>query len=224
MPKRKYTSSFSRPKYKISKRRSYKPKMPTRYKVADMAYQALQGVNYIKGLVNSEKHMLDTTGTGVSITQAGTVTALSAIPQGDTIDSRNGNSVLAKTLFGRIELLFNTSATATFIRFVVIVDNQQVSDSPPAITDVLEAANTRAPLNKNTKGRYSVLLDKTYQLENNTKLIADKFNIPLDFHIKFNGTTGADIQKNGIYHFILSNEPTDQPLYSYYWRLSYHDN
>lgn len=217
---RKYNSSYT--KKKSTKKSVYKK--PMRYKVADMAYSAFQGVKYLKGLVNAELHSADFTNTGVSIPNTGSIVEFTTIAQGDNYNNRQGNSILAKYLFGRLEFVKHGSSNYTFIRVIYFVDTQQISDTSPAVTDVLASASTISPLNQFQKGRFSILKDMTVRLDTNVITHTEKVSLKLPFHIKYNGTSGGDLQKNGVYMLVIGSEPTNTPLYSYNMRISFYDN
>lgn len=219
---KKYNKGGKIYKRNFKKKKSYQK--PMRYKVADMAYQAFRGVNYLKGLVNAELHSADFTASAQNITNTGSVIPLTTIAQGDNYNNRQGNSILAKYLFGRMEFAKNSSATSTFIRLMFIQDTQQIGDTDPGIADILSSSSTISSLNQFQKGRFSVLRDTTIRLEPNQTTDVMKVNLKLPFHIKFNGTSGSDIQKNGVYLVVLSNESTNYPVFSYNLRISFYDN
>lgn len=213
---------FIRKKKYGKKKRVYKK--PLRYKVADMAYSAFRGVRYLKGLVNAELHSADFSATGTAIPSSGSIVPFTAIAQGDNYNNRQGNSILAKYLFGRMEFVKNGSSNYTFIRVIFFRDTQQIGDTDPAVTDVLSSANTLSPLNQFQKGRFTIMKDMRVRLDTNKITSSYKIKIKLPFHIRYNGTTGGDLQKNGVYMLVIGSEPTNTPLYSYNFRISFYDN
>lgn len=212
---------------KYNNKRRYKKRAyvkPLRYKVADMAYQAYRGVSYLKGLVNAELHHYENTTSGTAISSTGHITNLTPISVGDNNSNRTGNSVLSKYLFGRMEFGKSSSASQTFIRIIIFCDQQQVADTAPAVADVLSSASTLSPLNSFQVGRFKILKDMVIRLDSNNTTYNEKINIKLPFHTKFNGTSGTDVQKNGVYILAISNEATNTPSYSYNLRYSFYDN
>lgn len=218
--------AYSRRSYRRYPTRRYrkKPEKPMRYKVADTAYKAYQGVQYLKGLVNAELHAFDNIETSRAVGTGGYVQTLNNIPIGDTNGDRTGNSLLAKYLFGRIHATRNTAATNTFIRVMIVQDTQQISDSAPAISDVLQTVNVLSPLNKNTFNRFKVLKDMTIRLDDNQTSDNYKINIKLPFHCHYNGSLATDIQKNGLYVMYVSNEAANAPFIDHNLRFSFYDN
>lgn len=221
--------------YRRQYKKSIRPKRQsqswTRYVTPNNAQKALAlakasyvGVKYIKGLVNSE--MLHTQGNATSnISSTGTVVHLSSIAQGDTSSGRTGNSILSRNLLLRIAIANNVSAVNTFHRVMLVWDTQQIGDTSPTISDILESVSYLSPLATATVGRFKILYTKTFSTNtvNNTNKIIDKY-FNFNKHIRYNGTAGADIQKNGLYLVMLSDQAINTPTYFYQYKLGYHDN
>lgn len=206
------------------RRRRRRPTKPMRYKVADTAYKAWKGVRYLKGLVNAEMHAFDNTNSVTINNSPGVVDHLSAIAVGDGNGDRSGLSILAKYLFGRLIFTKSPSATDTFIRMIIIKDNQQISDTPPTISQLLASTSVVSPLNKNTFNRFKILMDRTIRLDANKTSTNMKINLRLPYHTTYNGTSGTDIQKNGTYILFISNESVNLPSVQYDLRFSFYDN
>jgi len=198
---------------------------PTTTNVAKAAWS---GVKYLRTLVNSEVHKFDVGVSTTTVSNAGQIIQLNAIAQGDTAAQRTGNSILAKYLAGKFTILASSAATQTLFRFILFIDRQQVSDTAPAVTDILSSASTMSFLNNSQAGRFQVLEDKlfTYDvLQKRTSLWKYyKSFAGSNLHVKFNGTAATDIQKNGIYMLLLSSEAVNQPQIIYSTRFGYHDN
>lgn len=209
------------------RRRRYRKKNPyvsTAAKYAGMAYTAYKGVKYLKGLVNSEKHFRDFN-SATSIDDSGQIFVFTTIAQGDDVGDRNGNSILVKGLFGRLSFDKHASATSTYIRVIFFREDQQVADTAPGVTDVLETSAFDSALNLDTRGRFKILKDMVVTLDSakNTNAFK-KFNIVINKHMKFNGSANTDIQKGGLYMLMISNEATNTPTIGAKVRISYHDN
>lgn len=188
-----------------------------------LARTAWSGVKYLKGLVNSEMYKYDLDVAPTTNT-TGTVTHISAVAVGDGDNQRTGNSILCRNVYIRGTLIKAINAVSTFVRMLLIQDKQQGADTVPTIADVLEAVAVNAPLNSNSVGKYSILKDQVFMLNANNPQDVINCYIPMQSHIRFNGTAGTDIQKNGIYVMFFSNEATDAPTVAYSSRVSYHDN
>ena len=189
-----------------------------------LAKSAWRGVQTIRGLVNSERFKHDVTGT-FSVNNAWSVTPLNQIPQGDGKESRTGNSVLQKSLMRRIRVTKHTSATHTVFRYLIVLDRQQVADSNPSGANVFELNNNiDSLLSRDTCGRFKIMVDRTITLNEDRPIYHVEKYHRLHSHVRFNGAAATDIQKNGIYFLIMSDQATYTPTFDYYFRLSYHDN
>lgn len=204
--------------------RPKKPYIPDPRTAVGMARLAYRGVKYLKSIVNVEHHKVDTT--VISGTQNTTplVSHVTAIATGDTEGSRSGNSILAKYLYLKTTFNLNVSSNFSRIRLVVVRDKQQIADTAPAMTDVYESASTIAFVNKNTVGRFDILLDKMVSLDSrNPQIVWDKY-IRLQSHVRFNGTASTDQQKGAIYVMLVSDQTTNLPSAAVAARLCYVDN
>lgn len=198
-----------------------------KYSVGDVAMGAWKTAKYLKGLVNVEFKKYDKSGTG-TINSTGAITHITDIAQGDTDQSRNGNSLLLKSINLKFQIAMNGSSAGSIVRCLVFHDKQQVGDTSPSVSDVLDGdavSPLLAPLNNLTVGRFSILFDRMYKMGNSSdpiKII--KMYRKCLSHVRFNGTASTDIQKNGLYFLLVSNEPTNVPTVSYQSRLTFIDN
>jgi len=208
------------------RKRSFKKKpwYRKKYDTISLAKKALQGVWYLKGLVNSE--MLHNQGLGSTTTPiTGTMTLLNGMAQNDTSSGRTGNSILMRNVHLRLGFIQNAAATTTTYRVILLWDTQQTSDTNPAVTDVLESASPYSPLATANAGRFKVLKNwffTTDDTKSQTKLIEcyKQFRI----HTRYNGTANTDIQKGGIYMLALTSDAADPAAFAYNYKLGYHDN
>lgn len=206
------------------RRRGRAPWYRRKYNALQLASAALRGVRYVKGMVNSEMlHLENNASTTVSST--GSIVHLTNISQGDTDSGRTGNSIFARNLMIRIITTQHASATNTFCRFILFQDNQQLSDTPPGVSDVLSFVSTISPLNSGTFGRFKVLKNWYFALDSGaqkSKII--QYYRKLWHHVRYNGSATTDIQKGGLYLLMLTSEATNVPSVAYDVRLGYHDN
>lgn len=218
------------PKYFKKKSRTYgrrnkKPWYARRYSAVELAGKAWSGVKMLKGLVNVEKHYFDTTDSG-SLSNAGSVTLLSGIAQGDDVNSRNGNSVLAKTLLMRYhyERAASNTALVNYVRMMIIKDLENTG-SAPTVTDVLASADVNSPLNVDHTSRYQVIRDKLYAFSTNgTEGKIGKEFIKINDHLKFTGSAGSNVYKNALYCLLITDQSANPPGYAWQARLGYYDN
>lgn len=188
-----------------------------------MAYTAWRGVKYLKGLVNSELFSLDATSTG-TVSNIGSMTHITAIAQGDGVNGRTGNSILAKSVYIKMQLTKDSAATNTRVRLVLVRDNQQISDTAPSIANIYGSASTIAPIQSGAFGRFTILYDKTFNLTADNPQVNTRVFQKLNHHVRYNGTADTDQQKNAIYWIQMSNEATNVPDYERVIRFRYHDN
>lgn len=190
-----------------------------------MAKTAWRTAKYVKSLLNVEKKIHEVSST-TSPSSTGYVTALTDIGQGDTINLRDGNSIKLTYMGLRATLTANASAPITYVRCIVFRDNQQEPDTVPAIGSLLESASVNSFLAQASLGRFSVLMDKVYSLNNNgpTQTRYIESNFKLNNHVRYNGSSSVDIQKGGYYILWLSNLATLTPGLSWNTRVRFIDN
>lgn len=191
---------------------------------AALAMSAWRGVQYLKGLVNAEKHKVDFSPVSGTINTSPTGACVSALATGDDELSRTANSVLTNYLLIKGKVQLHSSANFSQVRLVVVRDKQQIGDTSPTYTDVYESAGTQAFLNKNTVGRFDILYDRMCDLDSNNPQIIINHYIKLNQHVRFNGTASTDIQKGGIYFFAVSDQGTNLPTVGMSVRLAFYDN
>lgn len=195
----------------------------------ELAKQAAKDIWYIKGLVNSEMLHADFTyGPGTNIPNTGFVTNVVALSQGDGSNNRTGNSILLRNLAYRYKLDINSSVSSnTTILFMLIKDTQTEADGLPAVTTVLQSSTTWSLMNLLTAGRFKIIKRRNYTLtpaSGGRPSIEIKGYHKIYDHVRYNGTTANDIQKNGYYMLWLSSETTNQPTIVGSMRIGYHDN
>lgn len=213
------------------RRRRKQPWYLRKYNAFQLARKAYSGVNYIRGLVNSE--MLHVTSTlNTTIDQNGNLTNITAIAQGDTDAGRTGNSIFVRSLLLRWTAIINSTGTPdTTVRAMVVIDTQQISDTAPTFADILQVtASVLAPithLNDGNSGRFKVLYNKVININSGSnRNQTEEVYLDIKSHVRYNGTASTDIQKGGIYYGFISDQSTagTVPTVNAVARLGYHDN
>ena len=192
--------------------------------VASVAQAAWSGVKYLRTLVNSELHKVDS---AISTTadNNGFVNHISAIAQGDGITNRTGQSLLCASISFKQIIAIHPSNVTAFMRVIFFRDEQQISDTTPAITDVLATVAITSHLNPATTGRFKILHDEIIALGSaGPQVKAQRKFIKIDKHIRYNGTAGTDIQKGGIYLLMFSDQGANIPSHVTNVRITWHDN
>lgn len=199
-----------------------------KYSVAQAASAALKGVNYIRGLVNSEMFKYDQSATSGTISNTGAIINLVGLAQGDSEDQRTGNSIYVRHINASGMLAINASGVATSVRVMLVIDKQQLGDTTPSVADILEDTGTAvAPyskLNALTVGRFSVLSSRVYMLNADRPSVSWFVKRSMRHHVRYNGPANTDIQRGGLYLVVISNEGTNTPSWTRNIRTSYHDN
>lgn len=179
-------------------------------------------------MVNAEQKIADTANAPV-VSNAGAVTLLSGVAQGDGDFQRNGNQIKAHSSYFRGLLAINGTATRTFCRVMIFFDKES-RGAAPGVTDVLQVASVESPLNiENAGWRFVIIHDKTYALSINgpeTKTTVLFKDFGLKHHIRYlsAGGAAADQGTNAIWLLLISNEVTNTPTVTYYHRLRFYDN
>lgn len=220
--KRTYNRRYRKKRYPNVKTTSYF----TPRNVYSAARYAARGYNLLKGIVNAEVKRYDGT-VSQNISNAYTMSLLSAVDQGDDVQNRNGNSILAKYFTLSYNLTMNASATGTFFRMIIFADGDSDSTNP-VDTDLLQnnATGITSPINSDNTQRFTVLYDNVHCLSiNGDRVVNEKIYRPLHFHIRYRtGTASTGHSKNNIWAFLLSNEATNTPLLTFDFRLAFYDN
>jgi len=213
-------------------KRSYKKKAYSKkstawynkkYSVGDMAATAYKGVKTLQGIINSEKHFVNY-GASTAVTTTAGFTHLTAISQDDTISGRTGNSILSKSMSGKLQMTCNAGTASSVCRAIIFIDLQQVADTTPTIGTLLES-DYLSLLSIASLGRYKVLYDKTVALDNvSNKIKVLPVNLRFDHHVRFNGTSSTDIQKGGLYLMLISSEASYPPNVVSNLRIGFYDN
>jgi hypothetical protein len=199
-----------------------------KYSTMQIAQKAWKATKYLKGLVNSEMLHVDTS--NVLGVNAGAIFHLTGIAQGDTDAGRTGNSLLLKNIYLRGICEINSAVTGdSRVLLALVKDTQQISDTTPALTDIFQnSTSTETMLKLNNSGRFKILWRKTYVLSiasgGRNALEINKYFKVYD-HVRFNGSSSSDIQKNGYYLTVITSEvAANAPTVSITSRIGYHDN
>lgn len=215
-----------RKKFRSRRKRTggYMPYIKGAYSAYTLARRAMAGIWKLKGLVNSEMHKLDMTASN-SVDTTGVADPMCKVAVGDTYDTRTGNSIYVRSLNIKGDISYNTSFTGPqFVRLAVVQDTQQIGDTNPTTGDIYEGTGAFCHLNPNTVGRFKVLYNQCYSVDQYNPARVYDINIPLRHHVRYNGSLNTDIQRGALYFVQMSTASTNTPVVSYRARLSFHDN
>jgi len=175
-------------------------------------------------LINVEKKLVDYQ-LSASADTTPIVQNLAAIDQGDAQHQRSGNSIRPQYITVKGSCSIHGSSTTALLRYVILQDKQQVADTAPSYTDVFESASPVAFMKKTSFGRYSILKDMLIPLgsqENQIQKI--DFTMQLNGHIFFNGSATSDIQRNGLWLMVVSDQASNAPGILVNHRMRFTDN
>lgn len=191
-------------------------------------YTGLQKqVNILKSLINVEKKYVDTN-QDQNIDNTWSVIPISLMGEGNDSTQRNGRKVKADSVYLNGQITIDPDATKTTFRCVILIDKGQDGTGVTS-ADVFQVDNDlQSPLNKQNAGqRFVILYDRFVDLSINgveTKTI--RVFRKLNHHVNYLGTgaTQSDEGPGNMFMLLLSNEPTEAPLFHYYVRFNYIDN
>ncbi len=221
MPRSKKTNG------KRGNRRSA-PKGDTTEAPSDLAKYAIDVIKKTDKVIrffNTEEKMFDVVNTQ-SVSNTGSVIALSAVRQGTAWNNRIGNSLRLLQFEFRANLTINTAATASYVRALIVADMNNIG-STPGLTDVLETGDVKSPYNHSYLQRFAVIYDDMIPLTKGGN-DANTFSIrePLNNHIYFEGDSGTSsmLRQNQLFLLLIGTESVNTPTYSYYSRISFVDD
>lgn len=177
---------------------------------------------------------VNTTNAGpITMTEASAIANLAQIQQGVGLVQRVGQQITAKRLTGRYWIKASTSNSVA--RVIIVQYKKQSSSSTPSLAKILEnySAGTGSvwspySFTNQFNENFRMLYDKFHVVNAASDAgVAREISIPLNFKIAYNGAATTDIEKNGIYMFMLSNETVASglgPQISYGMRLAYTDD
>lgn len=196
--------------------------------IGQIASSAWKGVQYMKGLINSELLYSDANPIAGTVNTTGVIGLVNGIAIGDSPITRTGNSVLNVSCALNGYITWSTINSTQNIALWLIQDTQQVADTPPAFGTIFSGSDVQVFMNRDAAGRFKVLKKWTFEQDTSKPQIV--FSYYYEFprgtvHTKYNGSASSDIQKNGLYIVAVSNQAaTSLPTLNVKTRFSYHDN
>jgi len=197
-----------------------------------LARRAVNGLNEIRKFINIEEKYLDT---GVTHTpdQNGSVTSITQMAQGTTVNTRVGNSIRVQhlSLLGRATV--NSSVTTFSVVRVILFRDMEGQGTAPTAADLLEtvgsSAGPRQPYDWLNRKRFSILADwfiPLTALSGGSSIREMSFSQELTKHVLYRGTTAAAASdgEGTIYVCSISDEATNTPNVSLNCRITYTDD
>jgi len=215
---------------KSSVKRSYRKRSYGSKSSGGLARKALSSVQRLSRMVKPEVKKITETYGATSFTSAGVVySTLDNVAQGTAYNERVGNQI--KSQYMSIDYTLSSTTIASGgapheYRFIVFYDKQQIGDTTPAVTDVLQFASVNSPLNPLTVGRFKILKNIRGIMDaNNIAYVKNlNFHIPLKSHvIRYNGSLGSDVQVGSLYMLVISSSNSATNTFNGYQRMGYTD-
>ncbi len=193
------------------------------------AKKALKIAVGVKRLLNVEIKNHDVQLLNLAVTDTPAITQLTNIPQGGTTITRDGAQCKVLGIELNYLILFTAASTHTIVRVMVVLD-KQTNQAIYTASDLLEDAsiidNLSSPRNLNNKHRFTVLYDVRHRMDPSNASITVKKFIKKECLLRFDGSTPsiADLTQNSLSILKVSNEVTNDPLFSMFCRIRYVDN
>jgi hypothetical protein len=202
------------------KKSSYTSKATTSKSVASLVTK----VNTMMKNHRPELKVYDVTLT-TNIPAVGSVNGLTnGIVAGTGQTNRTGHQISVKSNTFKGEIAWNPTASKNgVVSLYIIQDLQQIADGDPVFTDIFNfGAGTLSVLNRETLGRFKILYKKKIVQDGERVSLID-FHLKSNINVRYNGVQ-SDIQKNGIFLVLCSNQLSFPPIIHWFSRITYTDN
>jgi len=190
------------------------------------SYQQIRALARSVRMITPEIKFFDTDllSTNISLTVP-PVTNIVGVAQGDDQGDRTADSIRVKsiTLCGTFNnaayVTANTNELITGVRWALVLDKQQVADTNPTAALMFKQVTACFDLlpNVDSLGRFKILHLSRFMPGNTfvPKSTTD-FNTPIppvvewnwtgDIEVRYNGSAGTDLQKNGIFFIVFATQ------------------
>ncbi len=225
----KFPSSYNRRPMGSHLMRSYKS--VSKYATAKNAGRALDLALKTAKLLNVEYKLHTVTVASTAVTDAGTITPLSLLVQGDTDITRNGNQVKWTSYYLHYRWRIHASAANTAVRLMIVHD-KQTNQAQFALADILQSAaaqlNIFSPYNIDNVSRFNVLYDRVHSLVDvgDSAQVIRKLIKPLQLKIRYDANVGdvTDLTQDSLSLVLIGSEATNDPSITFFYRGRFIDN
>jgi hypothetical protein len=164
-------------------------------------------------------------GFGTTVDNAGSITKLSTIPQGDTDSSRQGDQCELIKLEVHANYANSSADLFNTYRHIIFRWCQDDTVAAPIVSDILQSTTVFSPLNRdNFRAKKFIVIHDVFKCTslNGEHAKTDVFVKKLNFKILFQ--SGATTGTNHIYSLQLSDSAAiPHPIVSYVARVHYND-
>jgi hypothetical protein len=189
--------------------------------------QMLKDVRWLMSVVNVESKFLDTTINSSPDNSTPVIVALTLMAQGETSQTRSGDSVKAQALCMNLSINMNPTSVTQHTR-VLIVEDKASNGSAPSWSQVIRQTSPSGFYNLDNSDRFIVHLDQHFINNAQAKELTGKYNWTqqLNQHVRYSGTgaTQGEATTGHMYLLMLSSEPTYPATVSGYIRFLFVDN
>lgn len=175
-----------------------------------------QGLNR-RGVASQETGFVDLASANYELSTTGSITLISTVAQGASVNQRVGKKILYKGLQIRGDLVAGSTGTVSDAAYIIVYDKRPTG-SLPAITDVLVSANSLAFNNDANSGRFRILKRVDQTFVGNSVTPTEKSAVTADDYLSLKGLscvfkaagTGAigDIEEGALYLITVGNTAT----------------
>lgn len=224
------------PYYKKRYKKSYTGRKGKKFgfgkfaRYASYALAAYKMAKYLKGVINVEYKYKDTAANAANITTTPAITLLNLVNQGDTSQSRDGDSIKMVSLDLNVNLLKNVSSTSVNQIKVCLIKKDPTNGVAPTNTDIWDTTTGSLSLVKrNLAYTDSLKVIKKWDVilaQGVKEGINLKCNLKLNQHVKYKGSaqTVADIMTSSYWLYVVTDQVATFPTYAYTCRIRFIDN
>lgn len=155
MPKRDYASSGATGPRQGSKKKVKRTYTGSAASAAWRASPAYMGLNR-RAVASKESGYVDLISASYNFDTTGSIALIATIQQGTSVQQRIGKKVVLKSLQMRGFAQAGSTATINDVAMLIVYDARPTG-SLPAITDILNSANSRSFNNDANSGRFKIL-------------------------------------------------------------------
>lgn len=209
--------TYRRPSYR--RRRRYKK--PLRYKYADYAYKGYKMAMSLKRTLNVEYKHIDIVNTA-NPTYAGSLVDLNQLSNGDTDQTRDGDSIKM------IKMTFRYTIRGTVDSVLRLIIFNDKYDKVSLVSDVLSSTGGVNSVNsfKDRDNRFQTkfLVDRRFPLSASGKdMYSGTIVKNLYLHANYDGATTTPIMGR-LRMLLISDVAADMPVIDYVCRITFVDN
>lgn len=199
--------------------------------VASDARRALVLAKHLKSIINVEFKHLTQVQTNLAVPNAaGVIIQLTNVGLGDTSITRDGSNIKFVSIGLEYHITQHASAVSTICRIMVVHDrqtNQAIYTTADLLHDATAVDSINSPRNLDNTRRFQVLYDKRHMFSDSGSTIGkSQFYKKLQLKLRYDANAAdiTDLTQSSLSLLIISNEPTNTPLFHGAIRLRYVDN